>query len=106
MKSIKKNRGFGLLFFIVFLLIGLWPVFQNNAPRIFFFPIALIFLVLGITNSKLLTPFNNFWIKFGEFLGRFISPIVMFLIYFLLITPISLILRVFKKDLLNLKIIA
>jgi large-conductance mechanosensitive channel len=63
----------------------------------------LIFLILGLLNSKILTPLNKIWFKFGIFLGKIISPLIMGVIFFLVVTPIGLIMRVFKKDLLNLK---
>ena len=103
MESKENNRGFGLLFFIVFLLIGLWPLLKGDNPRIYFFPIAFLFLVLGIINSKILTPLNKLWIKFGEQLGKVIAPIVMALVYFIVLTPISLLIKLSKKDLLKVK---
>ena len=99
----SSNRSFGILFFLVFLLIGLWPLINQGNPRQIFIIFSLIFLVLGILNSKILTPFNKLWIKFGEILGRVIAPIVMAIIYFIVLTPISLIVRLFGKDLLNLR---
>ena len=101
----SSNRSFGILFFLVFLLIGLWPLFNQDNRRQIFIIFSLIFLVLGILNSKILTPFNKLWIKFGEILGRVIAPIVMAIIYFIVLTPISLIVRLFGKDLLNLRFI-
>tara|TARA_B100001741_G_C16295077_1_gene478608 strand:+ start:252 stop:623 length:372 start_codon:yes stop_codon:yes gene_type:complete len=101
----SSNRSFGILFFLVFLLIGLWPLLNQGNPRQIFIIFSLIFLVLGILNSKILTPFNKLWIKFGEILGRVIAPIVMAIIYFIVLTPISLIVRLFGKDLLNLRFI-
>ena len=101
----SSNRSFGILFFLVFLLIGLWPLLNQGDPRQIFIIFSLIFLVLGILNSKILTPFNKLWIKFGEILGRVIAPIVMAIIYFIVLTPISLIVRLFGKDLLNLRFI-
>ena len=103
MKSKENNKGFGLLFFIVFLLIGLWPLLKGDNPRIYFFPIAVLFLILGIINSKILTPLNKSWIKFGELLGKIIAPIVMALVYFIILTPISFLIKVSKKDLLKVK---
>ena len=103
MKPKKNNRGFGLLFFIVFLLIGLWPLLKGDNPRIYFFPVALLFLILGVINSKILTPLNKTWIKFGELLGIIIAPIVMGFVYFVILTPLSLFIRVAGKDLLNVK---
>jgi len=101
----SSNRSFGILFFLVFLLIGLWPLLNQGNPRQIFIIFSLIFLVLGILNSKILTPFNKLWIKFCEILGRVIAPIVMAIIYFIVLTPISLIVRLFGKDLLNLRFI-
>ena len=99
----SSNRSFGLLFFIVFLIIGLWPLKNGLELNYIFIGISIIFLILGLMNSKILTPFNKIWVKFGEFLGRIIAPIVMAIIYFFILTPISLILRIFGKDFLNLK---
>ena len=104
MKSRENNKGFGLLFFAVFSIIGLWPIINGGIPRVIFFPLAFIFLVLGLINSKILTPFNRAWVKFGELLGMIIAPIVMALVYFLVLTPISIIVRIFGKDLLKTKL--
>ena len=103
MKSKTNNRGFGLLFFLVFILIGFWPLKSGQNLTIYFVIISLPFLILGILNSKVLTPFNKAWIKFGELLGRFIAPAVMALVYFFILTPISLIVRIVGKDLLQIK---
>ncbi len=103
MKSKTNNKGFGLLFFLVFILIGLWPLKSGQNLNIYFIIISLPFLILGIFNSKILTPFNKAWIKFGELLGRLIAPIVMALVYFFILTPISLIVRIVGKDLLQIK---
>ena len=99
----SSNRSFGLLFFIVFIIIGLWPLKNDLELNYIFIGISIIFLILGLMNSKILTPLNKIWVKFGELLGRIIAPIVMAIIYFFILTPISLILRIFGKDLLNLK---
>ena len=103
MKSRENNKGFGLLFFAVFLIIGLWPLINGESPRIVFFIIGLIFLILGLVNSKILTPLNKAWVKFGELLGKIIAPIVMAGVYFIVLTPISIIVRLFGKDLLKVK---
>ncbi len=99
----SSNRSFGILFFLVFIGFGLWPITKELNPNFYLIFISLIFLILGILNSKILTPLNNSWIKLGEFLGKIIAPIVMALIYFLILTPVSLIVRIFGKDLLGLK---
>jgi len=101
--KISSNRSFGIIFFVVFLLIGLYPLTYDGDIRIGFVIISLIFLVLGLLNSKILTPLNKLWFRFGIFLGRIISPIIMGIIFFLVVTPTGLIMRVFGKDLLNLK---
>ena len=103
MKSRENNKGFGLLFFVVFLIIGLWPIINGDSPRIIFFIIGLIFLILGLVNSKILTPLNKAWVKLGELLGKIIAPIVMAGVYFIVLTPISIIVRLFGKDLLKVK---
>ena len=103
MKTQNSNKSFGLLFFIVFLIIGLWPLKNGDSLNIYFIAISITFLILGLINSKLLSPLNKIWIKLGEILGIIISPIVMFLVYFIVLTPVSLIVRLFGKDLLGLK---
>ena len=105
MKSQSSNRSFGLLFFVVFLIIGLWPLKNGENFNFYFIIVSAVFLILGIFNSKLLSPLNKLWIKFGEILGIIIAPIVMALVYFVILTPVSLIVRIFGKDLLGLKFI-
>ena len=105
MKSPSSNRSFGILFFVVFLILSLWPLKNGNNLNLYFLITSGIFLILGAINSKLLTPLNKTWIKFGEILGLIIAPIVMSLVYFVILTPVSLIVRSFGKDLLGLKFI-
>ncbi len=101
--KIGSNRSFGLLFFVVFLIIGLWPLIDDDIIRYWSLIISFIFLLLGLANSKFLSPLNLIWFKFGLLLGRFISPIVMGIIFFLVVTPIGILMRLINKDLLNLK---
>jgi hypothetical protein len=103
MKPQSSNRSFGLLFFIVFIALGLWPISKGENLNIYLTLLSLFFLIFGLLNSKILTPLNKIWIKFGEVLGYIIAPIVMALVYFVVLTPISLIVRALGKDLLNLK---
>ena len=103
MKSQSSNRSFGILFFIVFVVLSLWPLKNGDNLNFYFLIASGIFLILGIFNSKFLTPLNKIWIKFGEILGLIIAPIVMSLVYFVILTPVSLIIRLFGKDLLGLK---
>ena len=101
--KISSNRSFGIVFFIVFLLIALYPLLKGNDLRIWSLLISFIFLALGLINSKILTPLNRLWFKFGLLLGKFISPLIMGIIFFIGVTPIGIIMRLLKKDLLNLK---
>ena len=101
--KISSNRSFGLLFFIVFLAISLWPLKSQEDLRLWAFILALIFFVLGILNSKFLTPLNKLWMKFGIFLGSIISPFVMGVVFFMVVTPVGLIMRFLGKDLLRIK---
>ena len=101
--KISSNRSFGIVFFVVFLLIAFYPLINDGEARIWSIIISLIFLVLGLLNSKILTPLNKLWFKFGIFLGKIISPLVMGIIFFLVVTPIGLTMRILGKDLLNLK---
>ena len=101
--KISSNRSFGIVFAIVFLLIAFWPILNEGQIRIWSIIISIIFLILGLLNSKLLTPLNIFWLKFGIFLGKIISPLIMGIIFFFVVTPIAVLMRLLKKDLLNLK---
>ena len=101
--KLPSNRNFGIVFFIVFLLIALWPILNNKDIRIWSLIISLVFLFFGVINSKLLTPLNKLWFKFGILLGKIIAPIIMGVVFFLVVTPTGLIMKIFKKDLLKLK---
>ncbi len=101
--KIGSNKSFGIVFFIVFLLIAVYPLFNNSELRIWSLIIAIIFLILGLVNSKVLTPLNKLWFKFGLLLGRIVSPLIMGIIFFLVVTPTAFIMRIIGKDLLNLK---
>ena len=103
MKSQSSNRSFGLLFFIVFFILGIWPLKNGANLNIYLISISGIFLILGLVNSKLLSPLNKSWIKLGAVLGMIIAPIVMAIVYFIFLTPISFLVRLVGKDLLSLK---
>ncbi len=103
MKKNTQNRSFGILFFLVFLAISLWPLTKKGELNIYFLSAALVFLILGLLNSNLLSPLNKGWIKFGEILGKVIAPIVMAFVYFIILTPISLLVRICGKDLIGMK---
>ena len=103
LKNKTNNKSFGILFFIIFLILGLYPTLKGNSPNIYFIFISIPFIILGLIDSKILTPLNNAWIKLGEILGMVIAPIVMAIIYFFILTPISIVVRIFGKDLLSIK---
>jgi len=101
--KISSNRSFGIVFFVVFLIIALFPLISDGNIRLWSLIVSLAFLALGLLNSKFLSPLNKIWFKFGLFLGKIISPMVMGLIFFFVVTPIGILMRILKKDLLNLK---
>ena len=101
--KIGSNKSFGIVFFIVFFIISIYPLLSHNEIRLWSLIISIIFLVLGLLNSKLLTPLNKVWFKFGILLGKIVSPLVMGIIFFFVVTPIGILMRILKKDLLNLK---
>ena len=101
--KVGSNKSFGIVFFVVFLIIATYPLIDGDKLRLWSLIISIIFLLLGLANSKILNPFNKLWFKFGIFLSRIISPLVMGVIFFLVVTPIGLVMRLINKDILNLK---
>ena len=101
--KISSNKSFGIVFFVVFLLIAIYPLINGGDIRIWSGIISFIFLILGLLNSSILTPLNKIWFKFGIILGKIISPVIMAIIFFLVVTPTGLIMRILRKDILNLK---
>ena len=97
--KISSNKNFGLVFFFVFVLIGLWPLKNGGDLRIYFILLSVVFLILGLLNSKLLTPLNKLWFKFGILIGSIVAPIVMGIVFFLIVMPIDLIIKMFGKNL-------
>ena len=103
MENKSSVKSFGILFAIVFLIIATWPLLNSEEIRIWSLVVSVIFLILGLIKSKILNPLNNFWIKLGELLGKIIAPIVMLFIFFVIITPMSFLVKIMRKDLLNVK---
>ena len=101
--KIGSNKSFGIVFSIVFLVIAFWPMLNGNEINYWSLAISIVFLILGLINSKILTPLNKIWFKFGILLGNVIAPIVMSIIFFLIVTPTSIIMKILGKDVLNLK---
>ena len=105
MKEIKigSNKSFGIVFFVVFLIVSFYPMINDNDVRYWSLILSIIFLILGLLNSNILTPFNKLWFKFGIFLGKIVSPLIMGIIFFGVVTPIGLLMKILKKDILYLK---
>ena len=101
---LNSNKSFGIFFGLIFLFLSLYIFFQSKSFNFYYLFLAFLFLILGFLNAKILTPLNKAWIKFGELLGIIIGPIIMGFIYFLVIFPTSVILKLFGKDILGLKI--
>ena len=101
--KIGSNRSFGIVFFVVFLIIATYPLLNDGSIKIWSIIISFIFLILGLVNSKILTPLNKIWFKFGLLIGKIVSPFIMSFIFFLVVTPTGLFMRLLNKDLLNLK---
>ena len=101
--KVSSNKSFGIVFSIFFLLISVYPLLNNDPIYYWSLFVSFIFLVLGLMNSKILSPLNVLWFKFGILLGKIVSPVVMGIIFFLVVTPISILLKIFGKDVLNLK---
>ena len=99
----KDNITFGILFFILFLIIGLYPLKSEGLIRIWSVVLSLVFLIITIIRPNLFTFINKLWIQFGILLGKIISPIVMCLVFFFVVTPIGILVRIFKKDVMGLK---
>jgi len=99
----SSNKNFGLVFFVIFLLISLYPLIYNGEIYKWSIIISFIFLILVLLKSEILTPINNLWFKFGIFLAKIVTPLILMVIFFFVVTPTGLIMRLLRKDLLNLK---
>jgi predicted membrane protein len=101
--KLPTNRNFGIVFFFIFLIISVYPLLNENEIRYWSLFISLIFLLLGLINSRLLTPLNKAWVKFGLMMGIIVNPIIMSVIFFAVVTPTAYLLRLIGKDVLHLK---
>ena len=99
----KDNITFGVLFFILFLIIGIYPLKSGGVIRIWSVVLSLAFLIITIIKPNLFTFLNKLWIQFGILLGKIISPVVMGLVFFFVVTPIGILVRILKKDVMGLK---
>mgnify|MGYP006095755899 FL=1 len=100
--KIGSNRSFGFVFCAFFLIIAVYPLTIGENPNYWLIILSLVFLILALSKASILSPLNKLWFKFGLLLGNIISPIVMGIVFFIIITPISLIMKILGKDLLNL----
>lgn len=101
--NISSNRSFGLVFFCFFLIIAIYSFLKSGNIQLWSLIISIIFLILGILNSKILSPLNKIWFKFGIILGNLVSPIILGAIFLFIVTPTAFIMRILNKNLLNLK---
>ena len=98
----SSDRAFGFVFAAVFLIIGVWPLLDGNSVHLWLLAISLAFLGLALAAPKLLAPFNRLWMRFGRLLHQVISPIVLGILFFTVITPYGLVMRGFGKRTLEL----
>ena len=101
--KVSSDRSFGIVFTLVFLGVGVWIVSGGQSKGWFFFVSASLFLVIAIARPSILGPFNRAWAKFGLLLGQVINPILLGVIFFLVVTPIAVVLRLWGQDSLHLK---
>jgi hypothetical protein len=98
----SSDRGFGIVFTVVFAIIGLWPLIGGNGVRLWALAVAALFLVAALALPRALAPLNRLWMKFGLLLHRITNPLIMGLVFFLAVTPTALIMKLLGKDPLKL----
>ena len=99
----SSNRAFGVVFTAVFLIVALWPLLSGQSPRIWALAVSGLVLLITVAVPGLLTVPNRLWMKFGLLLHRIISPVVLAILFYVVVTPMGLIMRAFGKDPLRLK---
>jgi hypothetical protein len=100
-----SNKSFGLVFTAFFAFVGLWPVLKRHTePRWWAIALATAFLTTTLIKADVLQPLNNLWMKFGALLAKIMNPIFLTIMFFGIITPAGLILRLFRKDLLSMRL--
>lgn len=98
-----SERSFGIVFAVVFALIGLWPLKAGADIRLWALVLAAAFLVIALAAPKLLKPLNLIWFKFGLLLHKIMTPLIMGLLFFLTVTPVGMLMRATGKDPMRLK---
>ena len=96
--KLPTNRSFGLLFVFVFALVGAWSLWQRGASYPWWLAVSVILLFATFLAPSTLTPLNKAWMKLGEILGRIVSPIVLGLMFYFLITPFGVVKRLTGWD--------
>jgi hypothetical protein len=99
----SSNRSFGLIFSGVFLIAGLLPLLAGNSLRYWALAVSGVFLAVALLVPSILGPFNRIWTKFGALLHRIVSPVALAILFFCVVTPTGLLLRLFGKDVLRLR---
>ena len=101
--DVKSNITFGMLFLIFFLIIGFYPLKFGEPIKVWPVVLSLVFLIITIIKPNLFTFLNKLWIKFGILIGKIISPTVMSLVFFFVLIPIGIFVKILKKDVMSLK---
>ena len=99
----SSDRSFGFVFAAVFLIVGLYPLLHVAGIRIWAVVISGLFLLLAALVPQVLAPANRLWTKFGLLLHNIVSPIALGILFFLVVTPTGLLMRLFGKDPLRLR---
>ena len=99
----SSDRSFGIVFCVVFLVIGLYPLLSGQFPRMWALGTSVAFFVIALAKPTILSPLNKLWTEFGLLIHKVINPVVMAVVYFVVVTPIGLLMRVFSKDPLRLR---
>ena len=101
--KLSSDRSFGIVFTLVFLVVGIWVVSGGQSKGWLFFVGAALFLVVAVVRPSILGPLNRAWAKFGLLLGQVFNPLLLGVVFFLVVTPIAVIVRLWGKDSLHLK---
>lgn len=99
----SSDRSFGLVFAVVFLVIGAWPLMSDHAPRWWAMAVAGGFALIALVMPSVLAVPNRLWMKFGLLLGKIVSPIALGILFYAVFSPMGVVLRLFGKDPLRLK---
>ena len=97
------DRSFGITFAVVFSIVGLFPLLRGRDPRVWALAIAALFLAVALLHPAVLAPLNRLWLRFGLLLHRVVSPLVMGMLFYLVVTPTGFLLRLFGKRPLRLQ---